>query len=827
MKSPNNWEIRDCIALCSSVLLTALAIMGLSALGFDIPVLRQVAGFFFLTFIPGILILRILRIHNIHIIESLLYSVGLSLAFVIIMGVVANFALPPLGISKPISLLPLLLVITPAFLLLCLFAYIRDKGFRPSSQSDKQASESTWQNFRAANPAPYLLAALLPLLAILGAILINAYYNNAPIFALIFVIAIVIGLAAFNKFIHPRVYPIMIFMMALALLYQTTFISDYLVGSDIHIEHYVSNLVVEDGHWHVDIPGTGAVNSCLSIVILAPIYSLMLNVDIVWLFKIIYPLFFSLVPLALFRTFSLQMKSQHAFLAVAFFITMPMFFMDMPQLVRQQISELFFVLVILLMIDRKLTLIQRTTLVLIFGCGIVVSYYGLGTAYPIGYLAFGSLVLIVIKSRPGRALWQWLIGKHNSLPTDLTSAGAFNKKALVITVVVSLIFMFAYFRVTSAGLMGPRIFGEIMHSAAEQTIQGITTPATTTPATTTPATTTPATTTPATTTPATTTPATTTPATTTPATTTPTPQIPAFVQKITAMFPFLNPLSKEPLSQTALGIDFSIASPGGKAWRVFQYLVELCLIIGFFRLVFRPGTLGEFKAEYLSLTIVSTLILLGIYILPTTGWGLGSVRIWQITLLLMSPLFIFGGETIALGIAKLTSISRKSLASSKMRFDTRSLTWCPIVFILIPYFIFNSGAIFELSRNQTTRFIDMPYSIALSSYRLDLNTVFTRQDTTAADWLSTVGSRPLRTDIHGCQLFYNYRAAQNAGELASSSYIYLRTWNARTKTWTVGTAYAARQSVSFDDLDNPWLTQALERGDKIYNNDGAQILLQE
>ena len=808
MTPPNDWQVKKCLALSGSLLLAVWGLIGLGALGLDIPVLRQIVVFIFLSFIPGILLLRILRVHNVHIIESLLYSVGLSLAFIMAVGVVANFGLPPLGISRPIALVRLIIIMTFFLLILCIMAYIRDKGFRPSSQSDNQTSESTGQSFRA-NPAPYLLAILLPLLAILGANLVNAYCNNALLFALIFVIAIIIGLVAFNKFIPPRVYPFMIFMMALALLYQTTFISDYLVGSDIHIEYYLGNLVVENGYWDVIISGAGAVNSCLSIVMLAPVYSLFLNMDIIWLFKIVYPFLFALMPLALFRVFSLQIKPQYAFLAVVFFISMPIFFMDMTQLVRQQISELFFVLVVLLMVDRKLTLVQRTILVLIFGFGVIVSYYGLGTAYPIGYLAFGALVLIFIKSRPGRTLWQWLIGKANPLPTDLTSSGAFNKRALAVIVVVSLIFMFVYFGVTSAGFMGPRIFGGIVHETVGQTIHGITTPPAETP-------------------PAETPPAETPPTETPPAETPPALEMPGFVQKITARFGFLSPLSKEPLSQTALGIDFPLASTGGKVWRIFQYLVELCLIVGLLRLIFRPSSLGpKLKSEYISLTIVSVLILLGIYVFYTTGYGMGSVRIFGIVLLLMSPLFLFGGEVIGYGIVKLAGVFRRGFASLQSTSSSPAPLRFLVLFILIPYFIFNSGLVFELSKSQTTNFIDMPYSIALSSYRLDLSTVFTKQDVVAADWLPTVAAEGYRfsADIHGYQLAYTYWATRNIGKLGSSYYIYLRTWNTRSKTWTVGTAYAARQSISFDDLDLPWLRQALEKGDKIYDNGGAQILV--
>ena len=783
MTSPNDWEIKKCLTLCISLLLAMLGLIGLAALGFDIPVLRQIIGFVFLTFIPGMLILRVLKIHSAGIIECLLYSVGLSLAFVIATGVATNFALPPLGISHPIALAPLLVTFTIFFLILCFLAYVRDKNFRPANPPHKDSEEVAKPGFRA-NLNPFLLAILLPLLAILGVSLVNSYQNNILLIIFIFIIILIIGLVAFNKFIPPRVYPFMIVMIAIALLYQTTLISNCLVGSDIHQEYSISKLVIENGYWDATIGDS--LNSCLSIVMLAPIYSLLLNMDIVWIFKIIYPLFFCSLPLALFRIFRLQIKPHYAFFATCFFISMPMFFMDLTQNLRQEISELFFVLVILLMVDRKLTLIQRTTLVLIFGFGTVVSHYGMGTGY-IGYLVFGALVLIIIKSRPGRAIWQWLIGKRNPLPADLKSPGAFNKRTLAVIVGVSLVFMLGYYNVVASGAARGGIFvaTSVGQSTVEQLVHGVTTP----PAT----------------------------------------ELPGFIQNITARFPSLNPLTKEPLTQTALGLDFPLASPGGKVWRIFQYLVQLCLVVGFIRLIFRPGRLGKLKAEYISLTIVSVFILLGLFVLPTTGYGMGSVRIFGITLLLLAPLFLFGGEVIGYGIVKLARVFRRSLASSRLSLDSPVLLRLLVFVILIPYFIFNSGVIFGLSRNQTTYFIDVPYSIALSGYGVDVSTVFTRQDVAGAGWLSKVAEEDylVYNDQHGGRLLVMMQVPCKTDtkdkELSSPSYIYLRTWNTQKKMLTLPTSYAARQSISFADF--PWLTQALEKGSKIYDNGGAQILL--
>ena len=300
----------------------------------------------------------------------------------------------------------------------------------------------------------------------------------------------------------------------------------------------------------------------------------------------------------------------------------------------------------------------------------------------------------------------------------------------------------------------------------------------------------------------------------------------------------LNPLFKEPLTQTALGLDFALASPGGKVWRIFQYLVELCLIVGFFRLVFRPSSLGpKLKAEYISLTIVSAFILLGIFALPSMSYGLGTSRIWQITLLLMSPLFIFGGEAIASGIAKVVGVFRKGFASFRSGYDSRAILCFPVLLILIPYFIFNSGVVFELSKSQTTHFIDIPYSIALSSHRVEMTTTFTKQDVTAADWLDTVAkeNQPIYVDHHsdkllGCQLGWHFEArgrmqgfAYMPKEISASSYIYLGTWNTQKRLLVFGTVYAGRKSISFDNL--PEVVSYMEQSDRIYSNNGAEILL--
>jgi uncharacterized membrane protein len=208
----------------------------------------------------------------------------------------------------------------------------------------------------------------------------------------------------------------------------------------------------------------------------------------------------------------------------------------------------------------------------------------------------------------------------------------------------------------------------------------------------------------------------------------------------------------------------------------------------------------------------------------------------------MSPLFIFGGEAIAHGIARLIRVFRKGFASFSSGYDSPALFCFPVLLIMIPYFIFNSGLVFELSRSQNTRSIDMPYSIALSSHRLDINTVFTEQDLTAATWLSnTAGDDyPVFSDYTSRfalpYYFGDEKGAEHAWrftrmrsfpvevrDMTFPCYIYFRAWNIDNKMLTFATGSAARQSVSFDYVQG--LPQLVGRGNEIYNNGGAQILM--
>jgi len=83
----NDISFRKFAVVSLSVFLAFNGSIVLDYLNIGIPMIRQISGFLFLTFIPGYTILRILRIHRIDKVESLLFAVGLSLVYIMTVGV--------------------------------------------------------------------------------------------------------------------------------------------------------------------------------------------------------------------------------------------------------------------------------------------------------------------------------------------------------------------------------------------------------------------------------------------------------------------------------------------------------------------------------------------------------------------------------------------------------------------------------------------------------------------------------------------------------------------------------------------------------------------
>ena len=379
----NDWNIKDLIliVLIFQLIIWITAIVQINHT--HIPVVRELASFIVLFFLNGVTILRILKIHELGNIKTILYSVGLSIASLMFLGMMIDLLYPLIGIIKPISLTPLLITFTLFALFLCTLAYLRDsKYYNPEILNTDGCN------------IPILIFILLPFLAIFGTYIMNIYQNNTLLILMFIIIAFIPFLVAFDKFIPRVMYPMAILSIALTLIFSLSLYTSYITGWDINQEFYFSNIVVNSSYWNPNIPEL--LNAMLSLVILVPIFSKISGLNIAYIYKIVYPAIFTLVPLSLYQIFKNQTNARMAFMGSFLFVSVFMFFLEMPGLARQEIGELFFVLLVMLMVETKFTYKKLSLLTVIFIPALLVSHYSMDYIYI--FLVLSAYIVISIRN---------------------------------------------------------------------------------------------------------------------------------------------------------------------------------------------------------------------------------------------------------------------------------------------------------------------------------------------------------------------------------------------------------------------------------------------
>ncbi len=389
----NDWKIKNFLILIFSIQISLIGLIIMDYIGISIPVLRQLVGFVYLTFIPGMVILRIFRLHHLGNIKTILYASGISISLLMILGFFMNLIYPMINIFKPISIYYLISTLVIVTSILTILSYIRDKNY-----VDQEYKINNKLFFK---PEFWFLS-IIPFLSIFGSYLVNFYQNNVIFIVLIILIAVIIFLVILNK-ISEEYYPYAIFVVAISLLYHSSLISNYIWGWDINTEFYYAQLVINNSIWDSNI--SNSVNSMLSITILAPIYSIILKLDLTWVLKTIYPIIFSLVPVGLYSIYKKYTAPKIAFLACFFFISFFVFYTEMINLARQEIAELFLVLIMLIILDEELKNIYSSILLVIFGFSMVVSHYGLSYIFSIYLIVF--LVILLLKNKKNNSTFDF------------------------------------------------------------------------------------------------------------------------------------------------------------------------------------------------------------------------------------------------------------------------------------------------------------------------------------------------------------------------------------------------------------------------------------
>lgn len=353
----------------------------------DIPVLRQVLGFIYLTILPGAILLILFRQHCLDLIEKILFSVGLSLVFVMFIGSVVNQTGLSFDFLASLSTPTLLFAMNSMVFFFCVLSYFLNRNMQLSIK--KLNFSSTW-----------VLTSGFPILAISGATLVNLNGNSIILLLMIAIIALTVLLGSLRAQMN---WAPILYMITLAVLLQTSLISKYIVGYDVHPAYHVFKITQNNGIWNSTIEGSDKLiprlNQMLSVTILPTIYSNMLNLEGTWVFKIIFPSIFALVPVGLYKLYQKYMQKKAAFLAAFFILADMTFYQEIPGLPAQMIAELYLVLLLMVMFHEKIGPAKKIIFFTIFSVGIIVSHYGVSYLFMF-LLLCGWLIPFLRKKQP-------------------------------------------------------------------------------------------------------------------------------------------------------------------------------------------------------------------------------------------------------------------------------------------------------------------------------------------------------------------------------------------------------------------------------------------
>ncbi|MEA2066093.1 MAG: DUF2206 domain-containing protein [Thermotogota bacterium] len=386
--TPAEWKPRDFLLITLFLQFITCALVF-----FDVPVARQVIGFIYFTIVPGIIIVKLLKLNELDILETVLFSAGFSIAFLMLAGLFVNEFCFSFGISKPLSLTPLMVTLNSFIFAGAFVAFLRSKNIK-------------FRKAKTLGVSPLaLLLTVLPILSVLGVMWINAFGSNLILLLMTMTTALlfVVGIIS-KKALPPKLYPLAVLMIAISLLYSSSLISKYIVtfGSDISIEYFSFQTTENNAHWSSVLMSLGysGLNSMLSVTILPTIYSILLNMSGTYVLKILYPLIFSLVPLALYQLWQKNLGKKRAFAAAFLLMAQGTFHSEMLGLARQMVAELFLVLLLLVILNKKMKPFNKMMCFMIFSVALVTSHYALALIF-LFFISF-TLISLILMKRPSR-----------------------------------------------------------------------------------------------------------------------------------------------------------------------------------------------------------------------------------------------------------------------------------------------------------------------------------------------------------------------------------------------------------------------------------------
>lgn len=201
--------------------------------------LRQIIAFVFLSFVPGYSFMRILKLKDLSFFDKVIFSLALSLASLMFVGLLVNEFYVGFGFSQPLSVMPLSIAIT--VFILALFCV----SLRHNSLENLDFGIALSPKEKRALPL-YVVLCILPIISAIGVL-----YGTVDLILISYLLIIFVCVLSFvlRNSMPENMLSFVILAVSIALACQLPLISKYIVGYDANLEYYVFRNTQINGYW--------------------------------------------------------------------------------------------------------------------------------------------------------------------------------------------------------------------------------------------------------------------------------------------------------------------------------------------------------------------------------------------------------------------------------------------------------------------------------------------------------------------------------------------------------------------------------------------------
>ena len=280
--------------------------------------------------LPGVLLLRALRVPGNVVASSPVYVPAASLAVLIVSGLAVDVVGPLVGVSEPLRTVPLAVGIELA----C-------AGLFAASSRAPATTAIPWRAITV--PLGRCWPLLLPLIAAVGALRLNTGHGSwIAVVAVVGCLAVLAWAIARAPRLSDAFVTLIVFAVSLAVMWAYSLRGALVYGFDISTEYHAMHQAVLSGVWHFAHP-SDAYGALPAVTVLPAELHFLTGASDLMVLKLLYPALTAMFPVGIYSLGRKVVESRWALVAASFIVVQNTFAQELPALARQEIAMVFFI----------------------------------------------------------------------------------------------------------------------------------------------------------------------------------------------------------------------------------------------------------------------------------------------------------------------------------------------------------------------------------------------------------------------------------------------------------------------------------------------------